>query len=427
MLAAVVALAAVAGPAFAGGYGESRVGFPLALSPDGSRLAFAGVDRGSPVQLFESASGRQVATLGGFRGAVQSLSFNSSGTLLAAGTMEAVEPTRGQILVFDVAHGELLTSAGTPALAWVDFGEDPNTVFFHEFETVFRIDLSAATPAKAPVGSGWERSSYRTHGSGRVASHSAATGLVARWTNGTDEVRVFRDGQDALLWSAPAGGSRPTFAFDPTGAVLYLLVAEGGQSRRLEIRDSATGAVARTLRLDFPGYDFEVSRDGRVLAMADELGRASVWDLASGTLRATFSALGPAARLTAALRARNFDAARAIVASGLDPNAMDENHRWPPVAWALSCDAPDVAELLLDAGADVNKVVDDPEEWLNGHNAVFVCIYSDRGPDMLRALIARGANLRAVNPRGETALVFARRYQKAWAVQVLLEAQGEAR
>jgi hypothetical protein len=46
---------------------------------------------------------------------------------------------------------------------------------------------------------------------------------------------------------------------------------------------------------------------------------------------------------------------------------------------------------------------------------------------MLRALIGHGANLSAVNPRGETALVFARRYQKALSEQVLLESQGEAK
>ena len=73
-----------------------KVGRAVAVSPDGRFVATAGNEKG--IQLFDTASGKQVGRLAGHKGGVSSLTFSPDGKSLLSGGF------RGKALLWDVSR-----------------------------------------------------------------------------------------------------------------------------------------------------------------------------------------------------------------------------------------------------------------------------------------------------------------------------------
>lgn len=71
------------------------------------------------------------------------------------------------------------------------------------------------------------------------------------------------------------------------------------------------------------------------------------------------------------------------------------------------CRYPEVAKILLDAGADVNAARSDPE--VLGVRPIFACVTKAHGLGMTRVLLANGADLAFTNALGDDVEAFARR------------------
>lgn len=94
-------------------------------------------------------------------------------------------------------------------------------------------------------------------------------------------------------------------------------------------------------------------------------------------------------------------AVKAALASGSNPN--DGYGTWIPLGWAIRYQAPDIAMILIDAGAKVDTM----ENW---KSLVSMCLFTPNMEHMAHTLIERGAKpnasiLRAAAKRGNEKIV----------------------
>ncbi|KQV73360.1 ankyrin repeat domain-containing protein [Rhizobium sp. Root1220] len=94
------------------------------------------------------------------------------------------------------------------------------------------------------------------------------------------------------------------------------------------------------------------------------------------------------------------DAARALVLAGADPEGRDDNYKEPPLLFAAANGDVKVAEVLA-GKADINV--------RSGENQATALHYAamDSRIEMIRFLLARGADPTLVNKNGETAYTLA--------------------
>jgi WD40 repeat protein len=190
------------------------------------------------------------------------------------------------------ADGAVLASGGTDGL--VKLWTWPTLELLAEFRapspSVVHIELSADGGVVAA----------RTH-EGRVQAWSVDTGASLLETAGrlmemhpteqwllvaTDNTTVFDLGAGRELWRAPADLRDPTRVRFSRGGTWALLGYRDGTVRLLT---AATGAKGTSFPLGETTNDFSTDPNDRVLAANSGSGTVRVWDIATGTMRNSFS------------------------------------------------------------------------------------------------------------------------------------------
>ena len=117
----------------------------------------------------------------------------------------------------------------------------------------------------------------------------------------------------------------------------------------------------------------------------------------------------------AAIRANDLAALRSLVANGADPNAADPRGGSTPLMHAAMVGSSEAMTLLVDRKANVNAVND------AGLTALMMAVTDI---DKVRVLLDRGADVNAASKRGRTALMLAAASDNSASIVRLLMARG---
>jgi RNA polymerase sigma factor (sigma-70 family) len=265
---------------FVGGVGAGK---DLAFSPDGKILASGGSN--NTVRLWELASGKERAGLGGHSAAVASIVLASDGkTLISRGADNTLRR-------WEAASGKQLSQFNLPeGTTTVAISADGQTVAAGAIDTTIRL-LEAAT--------GKELHKLQGHQNGTAALAFSADGkLLASRGNGDNTIRLYdvAKGNDLrqiaiapddvnkagviVVNGAIYGGGGAGLAFSPDGRY----VASPGAGQTIRLWDVVTGKEARQIALPKQRGvgSFTFSPDGRILATENFDGTISLWEVASG-------------------------------------------------------------------------------------------------------------------------------------------------
>jgi WD40 repeat protein len=243
----------------------------LAWSPDGTRLASAGLD--GRALVWEVASGREIFALPTDRGPVWSVAWSPDGTRLAAGsqdgTIRVVDGLKHvpKVQAFTAHQGHVRSLAWSPQGARLASGGADRLVKLWD-------PIRGAELARMEGHQYWVMGVAWSPDGKRLASASGDR-LVIAWDAQTGRklwtMRGHNDFVDAVVWS-------------PDGTRL----ASAGIDDSVRIWDPQTGEEAFVLRGNSGMFhDVSWSPDGAQLAAASSDGQIWVWDATRGFERDT--------------------------------------------------------------------------------------------------------------------------------------------
>jgi WD40 repeat protein len=232
----------------------------VALSPDGKLLASGGRGRrGNELTLWDTTTGKEVATLTDSSGSLDALAFSPDGTLLASGA------SRVPVVVWDVAARKQLVSLNGPG-QWLAFTKDSSRLAAAGDRVVKVWDLKQAK----------ELSSFMLPFRSRSMAFSPDLKTLA-WPNYQEiELRDVATGREQALLSEHRGGV-DTVAFSSDGSVLAAASQWGRyteqvwtSSAEVKLWDVATARERMTLKAKLRTvYRLALSPDGKTLAVVD--------------------------------------------------------------------------------------------------------------------------------------------------------------
>ena len=291
------------------------VGGAAALSPTSDRAVFAQKD--GALDLLDLRTGVATPLPGRASGSINALSFSRDGRTIASGNDD------GTVSIWSVRSGlrETLTGHSAAVVAAV-FSPDGRTLYTASNDgSVILWDVGGARRLGQPF-----RYASRAHAS--TGSAVSPNGSLFAVSPGPDRVMLWRTSPRAPLeptLRGPAGdidgmafspdgrllaaaGERHVVVWDTTTRKTVRILAAGhfGASSVKFSPDGLTLAVGlfdnvdalydlrtgrQTARLDEDGFiaSVDLSPDGRLLAAVGEVGTATIWDIANGSIVSTLS------------------------------------------------------------------------------------------------------------------------------------------
>jgi WD40 repeat protein/serine/threonine protein kinase len=240
--------------------------FCNALSSDGHTLATASLFADHVLHLYDVATGKQLAPVGGHESLIMTVAFSPNGMTLASAGREPV------VRLWDLATGrEAHTLAGhTEEVRSVAFSPNGELLASSSGDSTIRLWRIASGQALRTL-------SGHLGGAGEVAFSPdgnllASAGFedctVRLWNLAGEQIRVLRG------HTIRASG----VAFSPDGRLL----ASGGYDAKVVLWDLAEGVQRRILRHSGSVNSVTFLADGRVLAVSGVDGKVSLWDVRTG-------------------------------------------------------------------------------------------------------------------------------------------------
>lgn len=243
----------------------------VAFSPDGGKLAAA--DDDGKLTLWDTATGKELATINAHDAGILSVAWSHDGRKLATASSDTTvslwDAATGQALATLTGHTKRVNAAAfSPDGKRLATGSDDGTVRFWNAETGTEL-MTIQSHAT------WVRCLAFSPDGRRVATGLSNDPYVKLWDAAT--------GQELLAFNGPVGLVR-SVAFSPDGTRL----ATGSNDHMARLWDANTG---RELA-GFKGHTSEVravawSPDGRRLATGGADRTAKLWDSATGEELAT--------------------------------------------------------------------------------------------------------------------------------------------
>ena len=251
----------------------------VAFSPDGKTLASGGSRRtgveDGKINLWDVDTGTLKTTLTGHYFNVLSLAFSPDGNTIASGTYDGWE-------LWDIETGTLKFQRTTgSSIGFVDsvtFSSDAKTLVSGGYETVQLWDVATGTQ-KATLPTGAEHVVFSPDNE----TLATASGLIRLWEVNTEK----------LIDTFDAPGSVLSISFSPNGGTLAS-AHEDGAVRVWEVntgiqKEMFSGHSTYVERL-FDHVDIKrisFSPDSKTLAKIHRYGTVQLWDVATGTQKAT--------------------------------------------------------------------------------------------------------------------------------------------
>ena len=123
--------------------------------------------------------------------------------------------------------------------------------------------------------------------------------------------------------------------------------------------------------------------------------------------------------LMVAARVGHEDSFLWLIRSGADPRAIGHG-KATPLHWAARAGRPKMIQSLLDRGVDIDALSESPDPDVEPGMTPFQAALFDGRHDMARLLVEAGAEVNALMQDGRTALDYARELGDATAIELLL-------
>jgi WD40 repeat protein len=255
-----------------GGFGSV---IDVAYSPDGKRLVTGGID--GVARVWTARTGRLVSTLVGHTGWIYDVRFSPDGREVATGSSD------GTARLWDAATGrQLLVLAGhTERVNSLSFSPDGKLLATGSDDGTARI---------------WD---VTTEGGRDALTLAAGPGRVLDVAYSPDGTRLVTGGDDHVvrLWDASTGRRLRSLRLGPRDDINDIHFSPDGTRILFSgdgtpfVTDASLSKVLLRLRVRtnfnfFPGNAW--SPDGRLIALGDADGRATLWDAHTGKLLRTF-------------------------------------------------------------------------------------------------------------------------------------------